>query len=137
MKTRKTLGIVFTLLWVVAFALVNYILPSLIGTLYWKSASKMAAICGLVTGVTMVVLTQYVPAIKTPLGLSRGFWGVVANLLSPWSASSLPIPLTLPLRSSTAIWPKSTASMTRRLIPGEKLLCPASPRRTGSNSPQI
>jgi SSS family solute:Na+ symporter len=56
------------------------ILPSLIGALYWKGASKMGAITGLITGVTVVVLTQYVPAIKTPLGLSSGFWGLVCNL---------------------------------------------------------
>lgn len=56
------------------------ILPSLIGALYWKGASKMGAISGLITGVTVVVLTQYVPAIKTPLGLSSGFWGLVCNL---------------------------------------------------------
>lgn len=29
----------------------------------------------------MVILTQYVPAIKTPLGLSSGFWGLMCNLL--------------------------------------------------------
>ena len=57
------------------------ILPSLIGALYWKGASKLGAISGLVTGVIVVVLTQYVPAIKTPLGLSSGFWGLVCNLL--------------------------------------------------------
>ena len=56
------------------------ILPSLIGALYWKGASKMGAITGLITGVTVVVLTQYVPAIKTPLGMSSGFWGLVCNL---------------------------------------------------------
>ena len=56
------------------------ILPSLIGALYWKGASKMGAITGLITGVTVVVLTQYVPAIKTPLGLSSGFWGLLCNL---------------------------------------------------------
>ena len=57
------------------------ILPSLIGALYWKGATKLGAISGLVTGVTVVVLTQYVPAIKTPLGMSSGFWGLVSNLL--------------------------------------------------------
>ena len=56
------------------------ILPSLIGALYWKGASKMGAISGLITGVIVVVLTQYVPAIKTPLGMSSGFWGLVFNL---------------------------------------------------------
>lgn len=57
------------------------ILPSLIGALYWKGASKMGAISGLITGVVVVVLTQYVPAVKTPLGMSSGFWGLVCNLL--------------------------------------------------------
>jgi len=56
------------------------ILPSLIGALYWKGATKLGALSGLVTGVTVVALTQYVPAIKTPLGLSSGFWGLVCNL---------------------------------------------------------
>ena len=57
------------------------ILPSLIGALFWKGATKAGAISGLVTGVVVVALTQYVPAIKTPLGLSSGFWGLVCNLL--------------------------------------------------------
>lgn len=57
------------------------ILPSLIGALYWKGASRLGAISGLVTGVIVVILTQYVPAIKTPLGLSSGFWGLMCNLL--------------------------------------------------------
>lgn len=57
------------------------VLPSLIGAMYWKGGTKTGAICGLLTGFTVVVLTQYVPAIKTPLGLSSGFWGLVCNLL--------------------------------------------------------
>ena len=57
------------------------ILPSLIGALYWKGATKLGALCGLITGVIVVILTQYVPAIQTPLGLSSGFWGLVCNLL--------------------------------------------------------
>ncbi len=65
------------------------ILPSLIGALYWKGASKMGAISGLIVGVTVVVLTQYVPAIKTPLGLSSGFWGLVCNLLVFFIVSKL------------------------------------------------
>ena len=28
-----------------------------------------------------MILTQYVPAIQAPLGLSSGFWGLVCNLL--------------------------------------------------------
>ena len=65
------------------------ILPSLIGALYWKGASKLGAISGLITGVTVVVLTQYVPAIKTPLGMSSGFWGLVCNLLVFFVVSKL------------------------------------------------
>ena len=65
------------------------ILPSLIGALYWKGASKLGAISGLITGVTVVVLTQYVPAIKTPLGMSSGFWGLVCNLLVYFVVSKL------------------------------------------------
>ena len=57
------------------------VLPSLIGALFWKGASKAGAISGLVVGVFVVILTQYVPAIKTPLGLSSGFWGLICNLL--------------------------------------------------------
>jgi SSS family solute:Na+ symporter len=65
------------------------ILPSLIGALYWKGASKLGAISGLITGVTVVVLTQYVPAIKMPLGMSSGFWGLVCNLLVFFVVSKL------------------------------------------------
>ena len=56
------------------------VLPSLIGALFWKGASKAGAFSGLVVGVIVVILTQYVPAIQTPLGLSSGFWGLVCNL---------------------------------------------------------
>lgn len=65
------------------------ILPSLIGALYWKGATKLGAIFGLVTGVTVVILTQYVPAIKTPLGLSSGFWGLAVNLLVFFAVSKV------------------------------------------------
>ena len=57
------------------------VLPSLIGALYWKGATRLGAISGLVVGVIVVAVTQYVPAVKTPLGLSSGFWGIVCNLL--------------------------------------------------------
>lgn len=57
------------------------VLPSLIGALYWKGATRLGAISGLVVGVIVVAVTQYVPAVKTPLGLSSGFWGLVCNLL--------------------------------------------------------
>ncbi len=57
------------------------VLPSLIGALFWRGASKAGAFSGLVVGVLVVILTQYVPAIQAPLGLSSGFWGLVCNLL--------------------------------------------------------
>ncbi|MBU5626566.1 sodium:solute symporter family protein [Oscillibacter sp. MSJ-2] len=57
------------------------VLPSLIGALYWKGASRQGALSGLVVGVIVVALTQYVPAIQTPLGLSSGFWGLACNLI--------------------------------------------------------
>ena len=56
------------------------VLPSLIGALYWRGASRLGALSGLIVGVIVVVLTQYVPAIQTPLGLSSGFWGLICNL---------------------------------------------------------
>jgi len=65
------------------------ILPSLIGALYWKGGTKMGAISGLITGVVVVILTQYVPFMKTPLGLSSGFWGLVCNLLVFFVVSKL------------------------------------------------
>lgn len=64
------------------------VLPSLIGALFWKGASKAGAMSGLVVGVIVVILTQYVPAIKTPLGLSSGFWGLVCNLIVFFVVSS-------------------------------------------------
>ena len=64
------------------------VLPSLIGALYWKGASRQGALSGLVVGVSVVALTQYVPAIRTPLGLSSGFWGLVCNLIVFFVVSS-------------------------------------------------
>jgi len=64
------------------------ILPSLIGALYWKGATKAGAMGGLITGVIVVIITQYVPAFKTPLGLSSGFWGLVCNLLVFFAVSA-------------------------------------------------
>ena len=63
------------------------ILPSLVGALYWKGGTKTGAFCGLVVGVAVVIVTQYVPAYKTPLGMSSGFWGLVCNSLVFWALS--------------------------------------------------
>ena len=63
------------------------ILPSLVGALYWKGATKTGALFGLIVGVAVVIVTQYVPAYKTPLGMSSGFWGLVCNSLVFWGLS--------------------------------------------------
>lgn len=58
------------------------VLPSLIGAIYWKRGTKAGALAGLIAGVAVVLLTQFVW--KTPFGISisSGAWGLLVNALT-------------------------------------------------------
>ena len=56
------------------------ILPSLLGALYWKGITKEGAITGIIVGVVVLCITQFV--IASPLGLHSGVWGLIFNVLS-------------------------------------------------------
>lgn len=56
------------------------ILPALIGALYWKGATKSGAITGIIIGVIVLYITQFI--IASPLGLHSGVWGLIFNIAS-------------------------------------------------------
>ena len=55
-------------------------MPALIGALYWRRGSREGAIAGIIVGVVVLCLTQFVWT--TPLGITSGVWGLVFNALT-------------------------------------------------------
>ena len=51
------------------------ILPSLLGALYWKGITKEGAITGIIVGVVVLCITQFV--IASPLSLHSSVWGLI------------------------------------------------------------
>lgn len=56
------------------------IMPALIGALYWKRGTREGAISGIVVGVIVLYITQFV--VKQPFRLSSGAWGLLFNTLT-------------------------------------------------------
>jgi solute:Na+ symporter, SSS family len=52
-----------------------------IGVICWKRAHPVAAIWGLLVGITVVLLVTFVPALKSPLGFHAGVWGLLVNAI--------------------------------------------------------
>jgi len=53
------------------------LMPALIGAIYWPRATKQGVISGLIVGMIVLILTQFVwPA---PLKILSGAWGILAN----------------------------------------------------------
>lgn len=53
--------------------------PAMIGGVYWKKATKQAALSSILIGEAVMLLTTFV--VKSPLGFMAGFWGLVAALI--------------------------------------------------------
>jgi len=76
----------------IAFAGVAQILPSLLGGIFWRSATRIGAITGLLTGFGLWAYTLYLPSFEgsllMPLSvIENGPWGI--NLLRPESLMGL------------------------------------------------
>lgn len=53
------------------------LMPALIGAIYWPRATKQGVVAGLIVGIIVLILTQFVwPA---PLKILSGAWGILAN----------------------------------------------------------
>ncbi|MEK5272080.1 sodium:solute symporter family protein [Aeribacillus sp. FSL K6-8394] len=64
---------------VIALAGTAQLIVPTIGAIYWKRAHPVAAIWGLISGITIVLLITFVPFINSPLGLHAGVWGLFVN----------------------------------------------------------
>ena len=54
-------------------------MPSLIGAVYWPRGTKAGAVSGLVVGIVVLVLTQFIwPG---PFGIMSGAWAIISNSL--------------------------------------------------------
>jgi SSS family solute:Na+ symporter len=53
------------------------LLPALIGAIYWPRATRQGVIAGLIVGITVLILTQFVW--PNPLKIMSGAWGILAN----------------------------------------------------------
>ncbi|MGF1446950.1 MAG: ATP-binding protein [Pikeienuella sp.] len=67
----------------IAFAGIAQVLPSLIGALYWRGATRMGALSGLVAGALVWAYTLFLPsfagaAVFSEVMLAEGPWGVAA-----------------------------------------------------------
>ncbi|MBF7084470.1 sodium:solute symporter family protein [Desulfallas sp. Bu1-1] len=61
----------------IAMSMGMQLAPPLLAALFWKRASTMGAICGLVSGLVVTYLTLYVW--PNPLTIHGGFWGFMVN----------------------------------------------------------
>lgn len=57
------------------------VLPALIGALYWKRGTKIGALSGLISGVAVVLVTQFIWTTPFGISISSGAWGLLVNVL--------------------------------------------------------
>ncbi|MDO5016023.1 MAG: sodium:solute symporter family protein [Eubacteriales bacterium] len=59
--------------------------PAVLGGIYYKKASKEAAIASIITGEVAMLLTTFV--IPSPLGLMPGLWGLIVSIIVYFATS--------------------------------------------------
>ena len=54
--------------------------PTVLGGIFWKRSSSIAALCSIVCGEGMMVYMTFINKMA-PLGFSAGFWGLLTALI--------------------------------------------------------
>jgi len=64
---------------ILSFAGTMQIAPAMLGGLFWKKGTTLAAICSMLSGVAVLILYQwfFIP----PLGFHAGFWGLIVGTI--------------------------------------------------------
>ncbi|MBI3989267.1 MAG: sodium:solute symporter family protein [candidate division NC10 bacterium] len=65
----------------VGYSGITQFFPGAILGLYWRRATKVGILSGLIVGEVLAALFLFVPGWKHPLGIFAGFWGLVFNFL--------------------------------------------------------
>jgi SSS family solute:Na+ symporter len=52
-----------------------------VGVMFWKRSTTAGAIAGLLTGVFLLAIITFVPAIKAPFGMHSGLFSIIINLI--------------------------------------------------------